>query len=80
VFAGCMEGLQAAQEVPTLAGLCHRHTEELEELLPSQVSGSYDSSNSLERVQTEEPLQQNARNGDAVTGHSQGIPGSTWVS
>lgn len=78
--AGGLEGLQGAQEVPALAGLCRRHTEELEELLPSQVSGSYNNSNNLERIQGEEALLQNAHGSDTVASDWQRIPITTQVS
>ncbi len=78
--AGGLEELQGAQEVPAVAGLCYRHTEELETLLSSQVCGSGDGSNSLERIQGEEPLLSDVQMCDAAAGAEQGIPGSTQVN
>lgn len=79
--AGGVEGLQGAQEVLALAGVCCRHTEELEELeeVPTQDSGGYDYPNGVERLQREEPLLQNQQERDSVPGNGQGIPGSTQV-
>lgn len=78
--AGGLEGLQREEKVPALAGFSDRHTEELEKLLPSEGSGSYYNSDSLEGIQGEEALPQNARSGDTVTGEEQRIPRSTQVS
>lgn len=77
---GVMEELQGAQEVPAVAGLCHRHTEEMETFLSSQIFGSCDSSNGVERVQGEEPLLSDVQECDAASGDGQGMPGSTQVS
>lgn len=78
--AGGLEELQGAQEVPAVPGLCHRHTEELEALLPSQIFGSCNGSGRLERIQGEEPLLSDLQECDAATGAEQGIPGSTQVN
>lgn len=78
--AGGLEGLQREEKVPALAGFSDRHTEELEKLLPSEGSGSYCNSDSLEGIQGEEALPQNARSDDTVTGKEQRIPRSTQVS
>lgn len=78
--AGGLEELQGAQEVPAVARLCHHHTEELERLLPSQISSSTHGSNSLERIQGEKTLLSDVQDCDAAAGNGQGIPGSTHVS
>lgn len=78
--AGSLEELHRAQEVPAAAGLCRGHTEELEELLPPQNLGSSDSSNSLERIQREEPLLSDLQHCDEAADAGQRIPGSTQVN
>ncbi len=78
--AGSLEELQGAEEVPAVAGLCHRHTEELEKLLSSQIFGSGNDSDGVERIQGEEPLLSDAQDCDAATDDWQGIPGSTQVN
>lgn len=78
--AGGLEELQGAQEVPAVAGRCHRHTEELEALLSSQIFGSCNGPNSVERIQGEEPLLSDVQDCDAATGGGQGIPGPTQVT
>lgn len=78
--ADSMEGLQGAQEVSSLAGLCHRHTDEMENVLPVQIFGGCEDSSSVERVQGEETLRSDVQERDASSGHRQGVPGSTQVS
>lgn len=63
-----------------MAGLCRRHTEELEELLPSQIFSSCDGSNSLERIQREEPVLSDIQDCGAAAGDEQRILGSTQVN
>lgn len=77
--AGSLEGLQGAKELPALAGFSGRYTEDLEKLLPSEGSGSYNNSNGLERSQGEEALLQNIQGADAATSSGQRTPGSTQV-
>lgn len=74
-----MEGLQGAQEVSSLAGLCRCHTDKMENLLPAQIFGSCEDSSSVERVQGEETLRSDMQERDAASGHQQGVPGSTQV-
>lgn len=78
--AGSLEELQGAQEVPAVEGLRHRHSEELETLLSPQIFSSFDGSDSLERIQGEEPLLSDVQERDAAAGGGQGIPGSTQVN
>ena len=78
--AGGLEELQGAQEVPAVAGLCRRHTEELETFLSPQIFSSCNASNCLERIRGEEPLLSDTQGCDTAAGRGQGTPGSTQVS
>nr|XP_029541572.1 unconventional myosin-IXAa-like [Oncorhynchus nerka] len=55
VPAGVVEGLQAVQAVPAVAGLCPDNTEVLEKLHPAQGSGGHYGADSLARLQRESP-------------------------
>lgn len=77
---GRLEELQGAQVVPAAAGLCRRHTEEMEAFLSAQIFGGRDASGGVEGVQGEEPLPSDVRGRDATSGAGKGIRGSPQVS
>lgn len=80
MYTGGLEELPGSQEVPAVAGLCRRHTEGVETFVSAEIFGCCDSSDSVERVQGEEPLLSDLQECDAASGAGQGVPGSTQVS
>lgn len=77
--AGGLEELQAAQEVPAVAGRCAGHPEELEAPLSAQMFGSCGGAGGLERVQGAQPLPADAEQRDQAAGAGEGTPGPTQV-